>query len=55
MPNQPREAPAAQAANAAPNWCEAKTQPKTIPTRSRPKCSAVSAIVGGTVATQSSP
>jgi len=50
-----RTAPAAHAAAAAPIMCEQKIQPKTTPTRSRPKISAVSATVGGTVAIQSSP
>ena len=46
--------PAAEAAIAAPIWCEAKTQPNTIGPSS-PKCWRHRAIVGGTVATQSSP
>ena len=49
------DAPAASAAIPAPSWWDAKIQPKTTPTRARPKVSAVRATVGGTVATQSSP
>ena len=39
---------------AAPNWCEANTQPNTI-VPDVPNASRHSAAVGGTVATQSSP
>lgn len=45
-------APAANAAMAAPIWCEASTQPNTIGPRV-PNASLDSATVGGTVATQS--
>ena len=43
------------AATAAPTWWAAKTQPKTMPTLALPNERTVSATVGGTVATQSSP
>jgi hypothetical protein len=46
--------PAPAVASAAPIWCEAKTQPKTMVPDS-PNRSRQSAAVGGTVATQSSP
>lgn len=42
------------ATRAAPTWCEARTQPKTI-ALSSPYCSRHRASVGGTVATQSRP
>jgi copper chaperone len=49
-----RTIPAAAEATAAPNWCEANTQPNTI-VPDVPNASRHSAAVGGTVATQSSP
>jgi hypothetical protein len=42
-------------AKAAPTWCDATIQPKTMLAFSRPKTSAVRRTVGGTVAIQSSP
>ena len=50
----PGPPPTPVAAIAAPIWCEANTQPNTIEP-SAPKCWRHSAIVGGTVATQSRP
>jgi hypothetical protein len=50
-----RRAPAAKAAKAAPNWWQAKIQPKTMAACSRPKMVPLRAMVGGTVATQSRP
>jgi len=53
--NSVRVRPAPNAALAAPIWWPAKTQPNTMPAFSRPKRSAVSLTVGGTVAIQSRP
>ena len=55
VPSHERVKPAPQAAKAAPSWCEQNTQAKTTPTRSGPAILRQSAIVGGTVATQSRP
>ncbi len=46
--------PAASAIAAAPTWWLAKIHPKTTGARA-PKCARARAIVGGIVATQSSP
>ena len=48
-------APAPHAAIAPPTWWPANTQPYTSGPRSRPNAWMHSAIVGGTVATQSRP
>lgn len=53
-PKTSRARPPRKATTAAPTWCEASTQPKTI-ALSSPYCSRHRAMVGGTVATQSRP
>jgi hypothetical protein len=55
LPRLLRAIPAAYAAKAAPIWWAANTHPNTMAARSALATSAHSAIVGGTVATHSSP